>query len=118
MDIEGSEYEVLEDLIENKTINRINKLYIEWHCRKIKEISANTHITLLEKLAEVKLIPYHWNAFGKNRQKVGTCLGKKIAIKPNKIHNNLSSEMKKRLDRVCLRYLEIDKSADASRLKK
>lgn len=31
LDIEGSEYKVIERLLETKSINKINELYIEWH---------------------------------------------------------------------------------------
>jgi|LauGreDrversion4_2_1035121.scaffolds.fasta_scaffold121551_2 hypothetical protein len=31
LDIEGSEYKVIEKLLETKTINKIDELYIEWH---------------------------------------------------------------------------------------
>lgn len=31
LDIEGSEYDVIDDLFNTEAINRINELYIEWH---------------------------------------------------------------------------------------
>ena len=31
MDIEASEYDVLEDLIATDLIDRINHIYVEWH---------------------------------------------------------------------------------------
>lgn len=35
LDIEGAEYEVLKKMIEDKTIDYINELWIEWHWKKI-----------------------------------------------------------------------------------
>lgn len=61
LDIEGSEYDVLESLIENQSINYINALYVEFHHRfftnsdemlirenKIKEYTNQTNIKLFE----------------------------------------------------------------------
>ena len=58
LDIEGAEYEVLEHMIENGSIRYINKLFIEWHCRKVVEISVGRHIDLLLKLADNNIAPY------------------------------------------------------------
>ena len=34
IDIEGAEYEVLEDLAESAAVNQIHTIAVEWHCRK------------------------------------------------------------------------------------
>lgn len=34
IDIEGAEYEVLEDLIQSRTTHQIHTIAVEWHCRK------------------------------------------------------------------------------------
>jgi FkbM family methyltransferase len=42
MDIEGAEFEVLRHLINTNSINRINKLFVEFHERYTKNESFNT----------------------------------------------------------------------------
>ena len=43
MDIEGEEYNVLEQMVNDKSIQYINKLFIEWHVNSIPEIHPSTH---------------------------------------------------------------------------
>jgi FkbM family methyltransferase len=51
MDIEGSEYDVLEKMIADDTISIISEIYIEWHSRCFVD---NTHILQREsKLKEI-----------------------------------------------------------------
>jgi len=55
VDIEGAEYEVLEKMIEDGSINYIDDLYIEWHYHKVK-IPKERHDALLEKLEAIKTL--------------------------------------------------------------
>tara|TARA_R110002110_G_scaffold132910_2_gene314913 strand:+ start:1966 stop:2520 length:555 start_codon:yes stop_codon:yes gene_type:complete len=59
MDIEGSEYEVLSKMIDDETINYINKLYIEFHWQKIG-LDKEDHDHLLEKLGDLEI--EEWDA--------------------------------------------------------
>jgi FkbM family methyltransferase len=57
MDIEGSEYDIIEKMIEDNTIQYINKLYIEWHNKKLDiENIDERHNNLLKKLQAYNLI--------------------------------------------------------------
>ena len=57
MDIEGSEYDILEKMIKDGTLTHINKLFIEWHYHKVNiENIEERHNTLLEKLKNYNLI--------------------------------------------------------------
>ncbi len=63
MDIEGAEYAVLEKMIQDRSIDYIDKLYIEWHCAKTGgEIPIEQHLRVLETLVDRGLIPYKWAA--------------------------------------------------------
>jgi FkbM family methyltransferase len=59
MDIEGAEYKVLEKMIEDNTINLINKAYIEFHWEKIgfDESLHNSIVKSLEEIDGFKLLP-------------------------------------------------------------
>lgn len=48
LDIEGAEYEVLELLIKNKTINKIHKIYVEFHEKYVNE-ELSTKYNLLSR---------------------------------------------------------------------
>ena len=61
LDIEGAEYDVLEHMIEDGSIKYVNKLLIEWHCAKIKDITPSRHLDLLEKLTRLQIVPYVWS---------------------------------------------------------
>tara|TARA_R110002110_G_scaffold47095_2_gene141624 strand:+ start:1571 stop:2230 length:660 start_codon:yes stop_codon:yes gene_type:complete len=61
LDIEGAEYEVLEHMIKNGSIEYVNKLFIEWHCAKVQEISVKRHLSLLSGLADNNIAPYCWS---------------------------------------------------------
>jgi len=41
IDIEGSEYELLDHMIKTGSINYINKLFCEWHYHKMKDYKQN-----------------------------------------------------------------------------
>jgi FkbM family methyltransferase len=52
MDIEGSEYSVLEKMFENRSINFINELYIEFHGKKLKNFDICRENNLIKKLIQ------------------------------------------------------------------
>ena len=43
MDIEGGEYEIIPHLSKNHCLGKINKLFIEWHHKKIRSVSQQMH---------------------------------------------------------------------------
>jgi len=53
MDIEGAEYAVLNKMIEDKSINLIKKLFIEFHWDKIR-MTEKDHKLMIEKLTNIK----------------------------------------------------------------
>jgi FkbM family methyltransferase len=53
MDIEGAEYPVLEKMVQDKTINMVNKLFVEYH-RKEARVSKPRHLDLVAALKNVK----------------------------------------------------------------
>ena len=61
LDIEGAEYDVLEQMIEEDSISYINALYIDWHYTKIP-IDKSRHFTLLEALKDRDIKPLDWAA--------------------------------------------------------
>ncbi len=50
LDIEGAEYQVIDNMITNGSISYINKLFVEWHYKKIPSISEKTHSDILKRL--------------------------------------------------------------------
>ena len=61
-DIEGSEYNVLPKMIEDGSIDLIDKLYIEWHVQFRPTITQEMHDKLIDELAK-RNIPWHdWDA--------------------------------------------------------
>jgi len=63
LDIEGAEYVVLEDLIETGVINRVDKLFIEWHSRKLKGNDWSSREKKIKNhLKEIGLEWELWNA--------------------------------------------------------
>jgi len=50
IDIEGKEYDVLEKMIEDGSINYIDKIYCEWHFYKIKTVTERRHNNIISKL--------------------------------------------------------------------
>jgi FkbM family methyltransferase len=61
MDIEGSEYEVLEKMVEDKTFEMINELLIEFHWNKCG-ISEQRHDELYNKLLSYEIPITEWDA--------------------------------------------------------
>lgn len=63
MDIEGAEYDILDKMLKDNTIDFIDKLYIEWHCAKTNgEISLERHLRTLKGVMDRGLTPYTWCA--------------------------------------------------------
>jgi len=56
MNIEGSEYVVLEKCLEDKSIDLINELHIQWHVQKIPCIDRARHDSLINKLKNIKTL--------------------------------------------------------------
>lgn len=62
MDIEGAEYAVLEKMIRDESIKLISKLYIEWHCNKISNVSEGRHHALIEMLRNNHIQIHDWDS--------------------------------------------------------
>lgn len=60
MDIEGSEYQVLRKLINDKTICRINKLYVEFHSRFVKSESVESEEELIKQIRDLGIELQTW----------------------------------------------------------
>jgi len=104
MDIEGAEYEVLEHMIKNGSINYIDKLYIEWHRAKVKEITVERHLDLLESLADLNIVPYHWSYTSKSLASIAT--SKRNIVRNEKDIKDFE-QYQDRYDRICERYKEL-----------
>jgi FkbM family methyltransferase len=50
MNIEGAEYDILEKMLKDNSIDYIDKLFISWHWKKIKDITKERHDKLKEKI--------------------------------------------------------------------
>jgi len=60
MDIEGSEYAVLRHMIKEKTISKINEIYIEFHERFIEEESSETEAELVKQIESFGVKVHQW----------------------------------------------------------
>lgn len=62
MDIEGSEFETLENLIDTGAIDYVNKLFVEWHCNFFtnKEEMESYKAGLIQTLAEKNVELHEW----------------------------------------------------------
>lgn len=108
LDIEGAEYEVLEHMVENGSIDYINKLFIEWHCAKVQEISVGRHVDLLLKLTDSNIAPYCWSY---KRTKFNELATSKRDIARS---NNDLSQFKKhesKYNKAVTKFKEIDNNA-------
>ena len=66
MDIEGSEYSVLEKMIDDSSIDFINQLWIEFHPKK-SNISKNRHDILNKYINSLNIkVNRLWNAMHYN----------------------------------------------------
>lgn len=111
MDIEGAEYEVLSHMIENGSTKYINKLFIEWHCAKTKEVSVEQHINLLENLVAEELVPYHWSYTSTNFNNIAN--SKRNIAREDTSDNNekLKSfkQFEERYNAVCENFIKLQK---------
>lgn len=61
MNIEGAEYEVLNQMLDDGSIEWIDSLYIQWHWKKIN-MPKEKHDALLKRIEnETKIGMFHWN---------------------------------------------------------
>jgi FkbM family methyltransferase len=80
LDIEGAEYDVLEKMIEDNTLNMVNELWGEWHYGHIinnlteqeKQQFINKVVNLNEKLKELNMNMSTWEAYYNPNDKVIT----------------------------------------------
>jgi FkbM family methyltransferase len=63
LDVEGAEYDVLENMIRDRTIRRINHLFVEWHWDKIG-VPYDRHQTLVHALRRQRVPIFEWDAQG------------------------------------------------------
>lgn len=63
MDIEGAEFETLQDLIETKAIEYVNEIYVEWHPHFFtnKEEMGVLKNDILNKLKDYKVVMHEWH---------------------------------------------------------
>lgn len=59
MDIEGAEYQVLNKMIEDRTIEYVDELFMDWHYTKLP-MESSEHHDLVEKLHEIGLTSKNW----------------------------------------------------------
>ena len=60
MDIEGSEYNIIPHMYKNNCLKKINKLFIEWHYRKIPSITEEMHQNAVSLVADIET--EYWDA--------------------------------------------------------
>lgn len=68
MDIEGTEYKVLGDLIRTGAVSYINDLYVEFHAHKMEKFPIELHIGTIERLMRVETL----NLYGDFKPSVRT----------------------------------------------
>jgi FkbM family methyltransferase len=60
MDIEGSEFSVLRHMIQENTINRISKIYVEFHERFIHNESEQSKQTIINDITKLGVEVHTW----------------------------------------------------------
>ena len=63
LDVEGAEYDILEKMIRDRTICRINHLFIEWHWERVG-VAHDKHLRLVRALERRRLPILEWDAQG------------------------------------------------------
>jgi len=63
LDVEGAEYDILEKMIRDRIIGRINHLFVEWHWSKVG-VSHDRHRTLVRALGRQRVPIFEWDAQG------------------------------------------------------
>lgn len=66
MDIEGGEYNIIPHMYKNNCLQKINKLFIEWHFNKIKSITTETHYKVYNMVKHLPI--YNWDALSHNNK--------------------------------------------------
>jgi FkbM family methyltransferase len=65
MDIEGAEYDVLSHMIKGGSLDRIDKLYVEWHWEKVPTITRVMHKKLVQNVKKyTKLMGEYSRIYG------------------------------------------------------
>lgn len=112
MDIEGAEYEVLQKMIDDGTIDMIDRLYIDLHQQSKKGIALETHLDVLEALVmKYDIKPYRWSA-EKGSQ---TCFNLidtswRESMKLDSLTNSLGDRWKKIKNKLGITHLQTRKS--------
>jgi len=60
MNIEGAEYNILEKMLSDGTLEYINKLFVSWHYSKIEKVGIKKHNKFLKKI-KGKIKIFRWN---------------------------------------------------------
>lgn len=53
MNIEGAEYDVLEKMIQDKSLQYIDKLYVAWHNKKLEGFSEDRHNKIKKEITNI-----------------------------------------------------------------
>jgi len=70
MNIEGAEYEVLNKMIEDGTLDYVHQFYIQWHWKKIN-LDRKIHDKLVSDLDDAGATIFHWNLDHSSKAKIG-----------------------------------------------
>jgi FkbM family methyltransferase len=62
MDVEGEEYNIIPHLYDTKVLDKINRIFIEWHYGKLNNVSLDRHQRCV-KMLENKNVS-EWDALG------------------------------------------------------
>ena len=60
LDIEGSEFKVVKDLLNSDQTHKIKKIFIEWHAQYVKNESEHSVNELINKLKDKNIEVYNW----------------------------------------------------------
>ena len=63
LDVEGAEYDILEKMIRDGTIERVDHLFIEWHWNKVG-VSRARHDAVARRLQRQGISVLDWDAHG------------------------------------------------------
>lgn len=85
MDVEGSEYNIIPHMYKHNCLKIVNKLFMEWHYKKIPSITKQTHNEVLNMVKDNDIID--WNALIYSDQSLETKNSYQIFL--NKIRDAL-----------------------------
>jgi len=60
MNIEGAEYDILEKMLDENSIDAIDVLYVAWHYKKLTGFPESRHYNLINELRQ-RVYVYTWN---------------------------------------------------------